>query len=252
VRASLDEANAAVVLPLDAYVFSPEEWEVASSANAHLVEDCVRGQGRPLIEGHGDFEVREDRRYGPWVMKLAELNGWEPVKLKRAEGIYESGVRYGAGGVPDDALAAFRECTNQLEATGDYIPELTPGWAATENSVIGQLASQADAMTYRDPLYTEINDQWLQCIKSEGLTPDPSSGGWGVVTGNSSREQQIRDAVKDVRCKQKHSVVQRLSDIEAQYQAALMVPKEAQLAELAKTKQDALTKARKGLAQHGV
>src|SRR5689334_4468845 len=60
VRASLDETNAAVVLPLDAYVYSPEEWEVVSSANAYLVEDCVRGQGRPLIEGHCDFEVRED------------------------------------------------------------------------------------------------------------------------------------------------------------------------------------------------
>jgi hypothetical protein len=251
VKASVDEANASVLLPLDAYVYSPEEWEVVSSANAYLVEDCVRSQGRPLIEGHSDLQVSEYRRYGPWVIKLAEVNGWEPVKLKRAEGIYDSGVRYGADGVPDDALSAFRECAAQLEASGDYIPELTPGWAATENTVVGQLTSQASEMTYRDPEYREINRQWLECIKSEGLTPDPGNGEWGVETGASSREQQIRDAVKDVRCKQKFAAIQRLSDIEAQYQAALMASKEAQLAELAKTKRDALSKAGKVLAEHG-
>ncbi|KHL02224.1 hypothetical protein LK10_13135 [Sinomonas humi] len=184
-------------------------------------------------------------------MKLAEVNGWESVRIKRADGIYDSGVRYGPDGPPGDAVEASRECRSELESTGDLIPEMTPGWAATANTVVGQLSSQATDLTYRDPEYRQVNAQWLACIKAEGLTLDPANGEWGVARGNSSKEQQIRDAVKDVRCKQKHSVMQRLSDIEAQYQAALMAPKEAQLAELAKAKQDALARARKVLAEHG-
>jgi hypothetical protein len=251
VRAAVSESNAAVTFPVDAYIFSPEEWELVSSANAYLTEDCVRAQGRPLMGTPGDLEVSEYRRYGPWVMRLVEVNGWQPVKIKRADGIYDSGVRYGPEGPPDDAVQASRECRGQLEATGRLIPEMTPGWAATANTVVGELSDQASRLTYQDPEYRQINSQWLECIKGEGLTPDPGYGEWGVSMGNGSKEQQIRDAVKDVRCKQKFSVMQRLSDIEAQYQAALMAPKEAQLAELAKTKQGALTRARKVLAEHG-
>ncbi|MCH6471242.1 hypothetical protein [Sinomonas terrae] len=250
-KAAVNEIKAAVTFPLDAYIFSPEEWEVVSSANSYLTEDCVRAQGRPLMGTPGDLEITEYRRYGPWVMRLVEVNGWQPVKIKRADGIYDSRVRYGAEGPPDDAVEASRECRAQLESIGELIPEITPGWAATANTVVGEISAGATNLTYRDPEYRQINNQWLTCIKAEGLTPDPAHGEWGVAMGNSSKEQQIRDAVKDVRCKQKFSVMQRLSDIEAQYQAALMGPKEAQLAELAKTKQDALARARKVLAEHG-
>jgi hypothetical protein len=250
VLAAVDESSASITLPMDAYVYSPEEWVAVSAANAYLIEDCVRAQGRPLREFHGDFEVREERPYGPWVMKSAEVNGWERGTVRTIAGRYDSGVRNNGEGDPD-AYAAYQECESNLTASGNLLAELLPGQIAGETTVHGLIMMDANGLTAKDPEYREINRQWLGCIKAEGLTPDPSNGDWGVAVGNSSREQQIRDAVKDVRCKQKHSVMQRLSDIEAQYQAALMASKEAQLAELAKTKQDALAKASKVLAEHG-
>lgn len=250
VKAAVDETSASITLPMDVYTYSSEEWVDVSAANLYLIEDCVRAQSRPVREIHGDFEVRDERKYGPWVMWLAAVNGWDKGTIRTIKGRYDSGVRSEGEGDPD-AYAAYQECESSLTASGEFLAELLPGQIAGKATLHGQIISDAVGLTAADQEYRQINTQWLECIKAEGLTPDPGYGEWGVSMGNSSKEQQIRDAVKDVRCKQKHSVMQRLSDIEAQYQAALMAPKEAQLAELAKTKQEALTRARKVLAEHG-
>ena len=250
VKSAVDEASASITLPMNAYTYSPEEWVDVSAANSFLIEDCVRSQGRPLRELHGDFEVRDERKYGPWVLRIAEIYGWDKGTIRTLKGRYDSGVRNVGEGDPD-AYAAYQECESSLTASGALLAELLPGQMAGKTTVQGQVIMQAAGLTRRDPEYREINRQWRECVASEGLTLDASNGDWGLTMGNSSKEQQIRDAVKDVRCKQKFSVMQRLSDIEAQYQTALMGPKEAQLAELAKTKQDALARARKVLAEHG-
>lgn len=138
-------------------------------------------------------------------------------------------------------------------------PATSPG----TTSVIADVTARARGLAAQDPVWDEARDEWQQCLRDNGLTPVAEEG--AVLSAESEnlsdtrdaqgqthsvKAEEIRLATIEATCNEQTRLTQRLGDLEAGYQAALIKKHEAALVEEKLVTAEHLEAARAYLARH--
>jgi hypothetical protein len=244
VHAKLDPATASISLPMDAYEATPDESMVITAANMFVIEECMKKAGVPMPEKHGDLTVKADQSYGVWVPELAANYGYDKPIIRTVPGIYDSKTRESA----DANVKKYFECDNSTVSS--QIPPFRSRIAG-QDSLLTNISNDSNALSEGDPEWSEARNDWIACLKEAGISMRQDSPDAWVPSYPSDKQGEIRTAVQDANCKQETNVMQRIMDIRAQYQSALIATNQAAMNRLAEEKTEALANARTILRQHG-
>jgi hypothetical protein len=241
--AVIDEKSGTIELPLDKYGITPREHRTVDYALDLLWRDCMRAKGLDFrVHDTRGIVEKPSRRYGIWRM--------------------DDAVRYGYQLPPDDPIVKQLQADNGLSFSPEYQSQLTtcqltPAAKAlwpSENGANGQSAKQA-FLSYGDVIDSEpgkkVVSDWQSCLRDQGLA-QPEDGKW--ISDNwftADLETQIRIASLDVGCKQRVRVMQRLGDLEASAQMAIVKAHEAELASVRSAFLKSVTAAEAVIHSHG-
>ncbi|NQX10027.1 hypothetical protein HQQ80_00090 [Microbacteriaceae bacterium VKM Ac-2855] len=254
VHATLDADAGTMRFPIDAYFVDEDGIDRISAANNILLDECMKSSGRSYPPASFDFsvEAREgEGRYGIWSAVEAAQYGYAGrpdthIVGDAAVAAIQALIDSDPGWDP-----AFLECS----ATADRLP--SPGKGFIDEDVIElislptTIAGDARLLASKSSVWDAERSEWLDCLTANGLTlrtdgPEP----WGPDVPDDP-EEAIRTAIIDVQCKTDTGLVEALSSLEAQYQAALIDQNRAALDETAKREQTVVDRADEILARHG-
>jgi hypothetical protein len=208
-ESSIDPDSGAIVLPLDAFSFSEQEFNEVALANYRSVGICMEAQGFPYPRAAvtiADFSSREDRRYGIWVSTKASKFGYHLPPNPVMDLIVEEENSF-----PDEWFDGARECLT----SPDVLP-LSLGYEEPTIVDIGFAAAREEAVG--DSRWAIVRSDWTRCIEEEGLTADPDPRFLIPVEVPEDVDGQIRIALIDVRCKESTDAIARLVAIESERQ----------------------------------
>ncbi|WP_157731784.1 hypothetical protein [Arthrobacter sp. YN] len=243
-KASLNEANGEVILPMSAYWYSDRENVIVNSAVAFLIYDCVEDAGFTVAPWGGGGKALQDYRFGQWSRALAARNGAMP-EIREVPGVLDEQPER----PPLSARHQAQEvkCTNSVGRAG--LPELLEGLAG-DTSLPHRITRNAVALTEHDSDYVAFRKSWEDCVAGKGLKV-AEEGSWNL-SSSGSKEDEIRVALLDLDCKEASGGARKPYDILAEYQAAQMKDHQAELNALAEEKTAAVERAKQILRDHGV
>lgn len=218
VIALLDRELGSITLPLDSYAMNRAEATQIEIANDILLDRCLRESGlrNPYL---GKIDRTEspliaDRRFGPWTSSVNQY-GYElppnPVADQIGNILVAQDQQY------SDAEARCFEDT-------EFLPLLTydDSQANADESPISLGARgvvEAYGYAQASPDWQAARTDWWDCMRDQGVTPRTGPTDWAPEIP-ADPEAAIRTAAIDVGCKDRVDLVQRLSNLEARYQAA--------------------------------
>ncbi|MEW9267516.1 hypothetical protein AB1207_22470 [Kineococcus endophyticus] len=200
--------------------------------------DCMKKDGfdYQVVDARAD-PTPVDRRYGVWVENEAAQNGYETpadtpsqVKLQQLN----------SAANPEGWDASHLRCGQ--EAAKTYIANSLP-------SDLSAFQGYEDFMTL--PQTKKVLDDWRQCLSSQNVNP-PRDGWVPSSAMSGGKENEIKIALIDVKCKEENGTVQKLADIEASLQMPKVRADEPQLVDQRKAVDDALKAANKIIAANGL
>lgn len=254
VRAGLDSANETMTFPIDAFFLSPAALGRVGQANALLWDACMREGGRSYPPAAFDLTTSgmlPDTLYGIWSPENARQWGYglDPANDPVMEAANEALMAAAAADPGWDP--AFDVC---LEST-PRIPEPGRGYSGDEELAISgpakQVADDAKMLAMTDPRWDEARARWTDCLVAEGLRlREGETSPWAPEVPEDP-EAAIRTAVLDVECKARTELVETLSSLEAQYQAALIDRERAALDEVAEKEREIVERADRIIAGSG-
>lgn len=253
--ARLDRENGIVVLPLDEYATSPADEDVMTRARLAILRSCLQPKGHNGVAPPESAAYAEQRPYGLWLPERAAHNGFALEPREDAADLVPP-----PGGWSNEAdpafNAAYEEC--QPKVMDQMLAVSGPPVGA--GSVAGSLTLDARSLAAGDPRWEAAREEWKQCLRDRGLTPRDGEGAWSSREAvdlldrqgdpDTAKREEIRIAVIEADCNEQKNLTQRLGDVEAGYQAALMKGKEAALEEQKRTTGEHLDAARAYLAEH--
>ncbi|PNL18621.1 MULTISPECIES: hypothetical protein [Micrococcus] len=260
--ARLDRDSGQIILPLDEYLSSESTETTMTRARLAILRSCLEPKGHNGVKppSRDDRTELEDRRYGLWLPERARTHGFGlPGTPSPA---VEMPTPPGGWSDEDDPAfnAAYDECVpevmDQMEAVSS--PMTTMG-----SSSAVPLMLQASVKAKESPEWATARDDWSRCLTDAGLTPVGEDDGWTSREAlalpapespkgrtDTAKREEIRIAVIEAECNEQTNLTQRLGDIEAGYQAALIKGNEAALAEEKRITAERLDAARAYLAEH--
>jgi hypothetical protein len=203
-----------IVYPLDKYGVSLDEMNLIERASNIKIQKCLSSNGHPmdLIGLFKDRTMIVERPYGIWNIQSAEIYGY---------GVPEQDL-----GIPD-LESQTPEFNRQWDiCLGEAIPSSEYG--SDRASLLGTLSGRARSAAAKDPKSAALIEEWKACLSDAGGTLNGSDP-WSPVESLADKETAIRVAVSDISCKESIDFIQRMADIEASYQATLIVEHEAEL-----------------------
>lgn len=264
-------AHAPKGYPLSAFMTDIEERQTVDRAISVLVNRCMKkfDLSWPEYEPSPGNIPENARKYGVTDLESVHVYGYKPPLpdgVSKQEAIsfrkrYEAkqkavtpameGVYSGRGGSARLPLGVPEGgCSGEArrQAMADSVNE--------DMMTVQTLFWQASASTSKDPRTKELNRRWSACMKRSGMTyPDPLAAvddpAWRKAKtareGPSPyfpapSEKEIRTAEADVRCKNETDYIKKRSDIEVQYQRALIKRNEKKLAAVKVRKQQVMRK----------
>lgn len=243
----VDEAQGTFIFPMDAYLTSDENARRTTLANELLYGECMASKGF-TYEITTSLEPRKeiaDRRYGFWDVEEASLIG-AAMSYSPEDEIVVGGPS-GLAKVPDvsqEERAVSAACSEEVE----LFPSVSRDAIASEGQdaellLPGTLMRTAYALALEDERWAVAEHDWQECLKAAGLALDPPDS-LGLVwpTTPKDPEESLRSAVKQATCSVETNRVQRLGDIESQYQAALIDQHQAALDQSAEEQRKVLAK----------
>ncbi|PPI21181.1 hypothetical protein C5D34_07600 [Rathayibacter sp. AY1B1] len=254
VHAVLDRTNELMTYPIDAYFIDAEGLGRIVQANALLRDDCMREGGRTDPSAAYDLTrsaVVTETTFGIWSPERAARSGYgfdtPPAAAVEAA---SAAVLEAAAADPgwEDAMSA---CEDRVET----LPGLGRDYAADEGMEITQLpqaiTNDAGRLASADPRWDQARARCGECLVAHGLQlRTDSEQPWSPQVPDDP-EAAIRTAVQDVQCKEDTRLVETLSSLQAQYQAALIDGHRAELDEVAKKERAVLERADAVIARHG-
>jgi hypothetical protein len=236
VRARLDHNAGTILMPLDEVLFSPSERILVQQANNILIRECLAKSRINLSKDFGVFKLdQEDRRYGIWVQRLADENGY--AKTDR-EGVSSEST------APYDAQEGFRDayvrCREDLQSSLIVMRQV--GRPEAPES-IQQIDSKAYGSAMKASDWGKAKQDWRECLQERGVVVSEDKNSWVPQVPND-RNQQIRTARIDIDCKNRTNLIQRVADLEAKFQAVYMARNQGAVDSLRSAKTADLSKAR--------
>ncbi|MEA5453518.1 hypothetical protein SPF06_02165 [Sinomonas sp. JGH33] len=213
---NLDPDAEQIDFPLDKFMLTIPEMEKIEQANSAKMQQCLAFQGQKIdlspYNRHRTFAG--ERPYGAWSLKSAQERGYD-----MPEGFTDG---------KDLDLSTQGEKFN--EAWDVCLATSLVSKGAHSDRTAERLFQQAAMLAPQSEEFTKVVGAWKDCLKGKGISlKDGDSWNPDLSTTNGDQEKIIRIAVGDVECKQTVSLVQRLANIEASYQTALIKQNESQL-----------------------
>ncbi|MFC5931850.1 hypothetical protein D6T64_04360 [Cryobacterium melibiosiphilum] len=254
VRAVLSEQSEAIGLPLDDYLMTSSDESAAQAANFILMNACMEESGLEYELGKIDWSDvggLPDRRYGLWSADNAARYGYNiPTDAAVADA-------YATVDEKSEDETYYNSSMNCVQSI-DAVPIIRADYEGDANvtnltEVATRGVSEAQQYAREQSEWDAAIDEWHQCATDAGLTVDASGDEevWTPRLPATDEESRVKIAVVDVACKSQVQLIQRLSDLEARYQAAYIAENEARLKTLADAKAAALERIRSIVAQGG-
>jgi hypothetical protein len=214
VRAHLDPEAGRIGMPLDEIVYSPEDRILVKQANNILIEACLAKSKINLSKDFGVFKPgREDARYGIWVERLANENGYYKTD---GEGVGPDSR------TPYDNQEGFRDayiaCREDLKPS--LIPTREVGSPAAPEA-LHWIDSRAYGSAMKTTAWAQAKKDWRDCLRERGVATSEDADSW-VPQVPEELDQNIRTAKIDIDCKNRTDLMQRVADLEAKFQAIYM------------------------------
>lgn len=221
-KARLDRQLVRVNMPITPYRISPEIWRKVRIAETIASRDCMTARGFDVVIP--DLaSTEEDRIWGLWSVERAE--------------------RYGFGHPGDE----FR-----IEPTASYLSaeqECSGASAAALADVLGadalslveaagnRIVMQGHDAALKTAAYQDLRGAYDSCLRAAGREPDSDPAHWGIKPNPRTARQgpgpasaaEIQAAVTEAACNEQLDVTQQMGDLEASFQAPLIVKDQAVL-----------------------
>lgn len=242
VRATVDYSLHQISYPLDAYLMTDKDADLIDQAFHLEFKACVNENGGQYTVPTVPVSERAampERRYGLWDVDEAAAYGYAlPPGEKYADPLSELSEA--------DMLAADK-C-----GTVKYLPLVTRDAMAAdgqdaETYLASSIASTAFELAQSDARWQAADDEWYQCIEDAGFVADREALG-PVVPADA--EGALRAAVVEATCSDSTGRIQRLADIESQYQAALIADQQTALNSSLEKQQEIIEQARNIIGEH--
>lgn len=207
----VDAASGTIVTPLDRYALTDAEYALIDSASSLAVYHCAAAQG---VEGGTWTEIPSrgvgDRRYGVWDRALVERYGYDLPDRPTVVG----------NNTVVSALETYEACGEDPDVAQFNLSKIKPAF-----DVGSEVDGLVDAVL-RSPEAEAVFNEWGACLEQNGLTRDldhESGTPWVVLGADTNRsEESIRMAIIDVDCKTEVDYIQRLANIQAQYEQPIV------------------------------
>ena len=206
--AKVDSRAGKISLPLDQYEITPAEDGILQTANDLAMHRCMAAAGFPkafafIDRRHPTPDV--DWRYGVWVRSQVARSGYQPPALTARGKLLR---KLNAKRLSTAADAAYQRCIPQIHALGLVLPA-RPAW----------LSPPAITDALREPQAQTAIGDWVKCLVAQGVKRPTPENPWTPAGVNTlPLPEQIRIGLIDVGCKESHSTIQRLADVEASAQ----------------------------------
>lgn len=264
VRDVVTEAD--IVLPVSAYLFTPEQEAVVDTAHSTLAADCMKrfGFDWPVTKAEPTKVV--SRRYGVVGEKIAAEYGYHvipsPGDDEHAEGAVSSGAK-----LPPEAYMVYRPKVGKAGAGGSYQGKDIP-----EGGCMGEASRKLGLDKVQDPAkgkigllsidfssfgkaqetpeFKKVQDEWAACMKKSGyqytafLQPVEKY----AAQGNSASPEEKAVATADVKCKQETKLTTVLVRAETKIQNDYIEQNAAGFAEIKKDQGAVIKSANEALA----
>lgn len=254
--AHLDREHGQVVLPVDDYSLDHDSEQLIGQARHVIMRTCLNSKGVNGLAPTATSSPAEERPYGLWRTASAAQNGYTMPRPASTEAPPLGGQWSEES---DPAFNTAYDACNEIAR--DDLDSVTP--PETERTTAMDIRDDAFNLASATPEWKEARKQWHDCLTSRGLTPRTDDNAWsseqgfGILTtadpqnpSPAAKQEEIRIAVIEATCNEQTQLTQRLGDLEAGYQAALIKGKEAQLAQEKADNQKFVDAARAYLASH--
>lgn len=244
VRAALDPDSITITYPLDAYAIIGRDAYVIEHANDQLVADCMAKSGLPFPRADQNWDTKalpQNRRYGIWVLANAEKFGYNYPEPAATVAIDKEEAKF-----PNSWWDTWRGCNKKVK----QLPVVTELASPSKPSVVDEGIVEALREAQESKEWSTVWQSWNSCIEKHGLQGQSDHTVLMPVLP-TNQEEQVRDAVIDVGCKDKIGAIQRLADVESQYESAYMNSHQAALNAYRQHAQSVLKRAQDILSTHG-
>ncbi|QXE38761.1 hypothetical protein KQY30_35705 [Streptomyces sp. GMY02] len=205
----------AILLPFDAYQFSPSDTDTIEAAEDVLIRACMREQRLdwhmlPPPRSAGETESLNIRRYGLTGPETAARYGYHLPPPTRAEADREA-VWDARDRLPSrEKLVAFGENGVTGGCWGQAHARLLRDVPRDRTSLLGRYTVEAFDAARRTPEVKAETREWSRCMKRAGFNyADPFEAfgdpAWGKTARPSARE--LTAARTDVRCKEETNLL---------------------------------------------
>ncbi|MCK6095373.1 hypothetical protein KZX06_04770 [Micrococcus sp. EYE_162] len=254
--ARLDRDAMQVALPVDDYSLDHDSERTIDQARHVVMRTCLNAKGVNGLPPTTSSGPAEERPYGLWNAEHAAQNGYSmpsptPTDAPPLGGHWNA--------ESDPAFnAAYDACR---ETVSRDLASITP--PETERTTAMDIRDDAFALASATPEWKEARKQWHDCLTARGLTPRTDDNAWsseqglGILTtadpenpSPADKREEVRIAVIEASCNEQTQLTQKLGDLEAGFQAALIKGKEAQLTQEKADNQKYVDAARAYLASH--
>ncbi|MFD6888231.1 hypothetical protein [Streptomyces sp. NPDC059957] len=264
VRDVVTEAD--IVLPVSAYLFTPEQQAQVDSAHATLAADCMKRFGFDWPVKKAEPSKVVIRRYGVVSEKIAAEHGYHVIPSaddrEHAEGAVSSGTK-----LPPEAYLVYGAKGAKTGAGGSYQGKDIP-----EGGCVGEAGRKLGLDKVQDPSkgkigllsidyssfgkaqetpeFKKAQDAWAACMKTSGyqhtafLQPTEKY----AVQGNSASPEEKTVAKADVKCKQETKLATVLLRAETEIQNDYIEQNAAGFAEIKKDQGAVIKSANEALA----
>lgn len=216
VTADLDYDHAIATTPEDALGITTPEFAVRILHGIAVEADvCMEKNGFAASAASADwspFVAEEDRTYGLWSVPYAQTYGMalasDVTSMK-----------------PLDTSGLSTEERNQLETCYDQAKTTLSDdllWIQDRNNLQTSIGFQAYDLTLADGEAQAARSDWTTCLTDAGIEVDPDDGRPIDAYKSEGKEAEIAAAVAEAQCARTTGAVQRLYDIQARYESALI------------------------------
>ncbi|WP_407837214.1 hypothetical protein ACE1OC_13500 [Streptomyces sp. DSM 116496] len=264
VRDVVTEAD--IVLPVSAYLFTPEQQAQVDTAHSTLASDCMKRFGFDWPVRRAEPTKVVSRRYGVVGEKIAAEHGYHVIPLpgdkEHAEGAAPSGAK-----LPPEAYMVYGAKGGKAGAGGSYEgKDIPPGGCIGEASrklgldkvqdpakgKIGLLSIDYSSFgkAQATPEFKKAQDEWVACMKKSGYqhTTFLQPAEKYAAQGTSASPEEKAVATADVKCKQETKLATVLVRAETKIQSEYIEQNAAGFAEIKRDQGAVIKSANEALA----
>ncbi|MFD5097567.1 hypothetical protein [Streptomyces albidochromogenes] len=264
VRDVVTEAD--IVLPVSAYLFTPEQQALVDTASSTLSSDCMKRFGFDWPVKKAEPVKVVNRRYGVVSEKVAAERGYHLIP-SAGEGADDEGAVSRGDKLPPEAYMVYGAKGGTVGGGRSYQGKDIP-----EGGCIGEAGRKLGLDKVQDPAqgniellsidfssfgraqeapaFRKAQDEWAACMKKEGYqyTAFLQPAQKYAPQGNSASPQEKAVARSDVKCKQETNIATVLLRVETQIQNDYIEHNATGFAEIKKDRVAVIKSANEALA----